>query len=42
MYTMAHTLKDYTYLPRVVSSMFTYLNNITEKNALPFSFCSKL
>lgn len=25
MYTMAHTYKDYLFLPRVVSSHFTYL-----------------
>ena len=25
MYTMAHTYKDYLFLPRVVNSLFTYI-----------------
>lgn len=26
MYTMAHTYKDYLFLPRVVNSLFTYIS----------------
>lgn len=31
MYTMAHTFKDYTYLPRVVDSVFAYIEGVGEE-----------
>ncbi len=42
MYTMAHTLKDYKYLPRVVNSMFSYFNAMTNQKAKLFIQHSKL
>lgn len=30
LYTMAHTFKDYTYLPRVVENVFVYIESMND------------
>ena len=37
LYTMAHTFKDYAYLPRVVNSLFSYIEAVHDRNSFMIS-----
>ena len=32
LYSMVHTFKDYTYLPRVIATFFSYVETLVDKN----------